>query len=105
MKMIEPEVIFRPKASNSIDKITIYIAQKGNPQRAEKFTEKLIGFGYSLAILPKKYPICKQRSLAKRKMRYAVFQRYYIFIYKLMGNTLVIYNVIHGKTNSSHFSI
>ena len=104
MEKTKPEVIFRPKASDSIDKITIYIATKGYPERAEKFAEKLISFGNSLDILPEKYPVCRQKSLAKRKMRCAVFKKNYIFVHKVVKNTLYIYNVIHAMTNPVHFS-
>ncbi|MBE9467303.1 MAG: type II toxin-antitoxin system RelE/ParE family toxin [Bacteroidetes bacterium] len=81
---------------NSISRIAYYIAQKGNPENAIKFISKMKDFAYSLAIFPEKYPICRHISYAKRKYRCAVLKKYYIFIYKVIKNELVIFNIIHG---------
>ena len=98
------KVVFKPKADRQILNIMIYIATKGYPERAVKFSDKLYEFGYSLGILPEKYPVCRQKQLAKRKMHCAVFKKNYILVYKVVKNTLYIYNVIHAMTNPVHFS-
>jgi len=93
------KIIFREKAKCSIRDIAFYIEQKGYPETAEKFTEKLVNFGNSLAGFPDAYPVCKQLQFFRRNMRCAVFHRNYIFIYKVVNNILIIYNVIHCNTN------
>lgn len=96
MEKEKPKVIFRPKASKSIESIGIYIAEMGYPERAEKFADKLHDFGYSLAILPEKYAICRHAYYTRRKYRCAVFKKNYVFIYKVVKKQVVIYNVIHS---------
>ena len=63
------KVIFKKKAINSINNISAYISGKGYPETADRFADKLYDFGYSLNFFPEKYPICRQKQLAKRKMR------------------------------------
>lgn len=72
MEEKKPEVIFLPKTENSIFKIRVYIEERGYPESAKRFSDLLYDFGYSLNIYHKKYPVCKQKALAKRKMRCAV---------------------------------
>ena len=93
------KIEFRQKASESIANIAYYITKKGYPANAKRFAEKLYEFGSSLAGFPKLYPVCKQRQFAKHKLHCAVFHKNYIFVYKLVKNTLIIYTVIHCNTN------
>ena len=99
MEKAKPEVIYKLKAEDSIFQIFCYNAMQGYPERAEKFFNELYYFGNSLAVFPNSHPVCRQAILAKRNMRCALFHRSYVFIYKLLKNTLVIYNVISCKTN------
>lgn len=101
----EIKVIYAPKARTSINHITDYIEEKGYPATAEKFVQKLYDFGNSLAVFPERYPPCKQPQLVNRNMRCALFHKSYIFVYKRIKNTLVIFNVIHSKTNPSAFFV
>ena len=89
-------VIWKPKAEKSLQKIYDFIAIDSVFQ-AEKFTNMLIDFGHGLNIFPDKYPICRQHKFAKRSYHCAVFEDDYIFVYKLAGKQLVIYNIIHCK--------
>ncbi|MFY9308762.1 MAG: type II toxin-antitoxin system RelE/ParE family toxin [Bacteroidia bacterium] len=93
------KIEFRKNASESIAKIAYYITEKGYPDNAKRFAEKFYEFGNSLAAFATKYPICKQAKLAKHKLHCAVFHKNYIFVYKSVKNTLVIYTVIHCNTN------
>jgi len=97
-------VIWKEKAEKSLQDIYLYIYQD-SPVNALKYYNKLIYFGKSFANFPEKYPICKQKILSIRKLRCAVFDKSYIFVYKKVKNTVVIYNVIHGKTNPTHFTV
>jgi len=91
------KVKYEPKAEQSIFRISVYIAEKGYKETALKFNDILYNFGDSLALLPEKYPVCKKPILAKRKLRCAVFKKNYIFIYKIIKNELIIFNVIHSS--------
>lgn len=101
----ELTVIYAPKARNSITYIAAYIEEKGYPETAIEFASKLYAFGNSLAILPNKYSLCRQPQLSKRKMQCAVFHKNYIFIYKPVKHTLIIFNVIHSKSRPLSFSV
>ena len=92
------EVIYRDKAKQAILDIVLYIKREGYPDNAEKFLLRLMGFGYSLALFPNKYPLCKKLNLAKRNLHCAVFDKNYIFIYKVINKGLVVYNVINAST-------
>src|ERR1700679_1926663 len=92
------QIVLKPKAEQSIVDISIFIAGKGKPERALSFMDSLYEFAYSLSKFPNKYPICKKLTLAKRNLHCAVFDKNYIFIYKMVNKRLVIYNVINAKT-------
>lgn len=93
----KPEIIFTSKASNSIEEIAIYIALKGYPETALKFKDLLYEFAFSLTNFPEKYPLCKRKSFKRQNLKCVAFKKNYIFVYKLIGAELVIYNVIHSK--------
>jgi len=98
-------VIYAPTAKNSIRKIAAYIEDKGYPETAEKFINKLYNFGNSLADYHFAYPVCKQPQFAKRNMHCAIFNENYIFVYKLVETQLIIYNIIHCKTNPGFHAV
>jgi plasmid stabilization system protein ParE len=93
----KPAVVFLPKAEKSIFKIFCYIAEKGHPERAEKFYNQLYEFGYSLNNFPDKYALCRHAVYKKKNLHCAVFEHNYIFVYKVVKTQLVIFNIIHGK--------
>lgn len=90
-------VAYEPKAVNSIFRIYVYIAEKGYIETAIKFTNDLYNFGDSIALFPKKIPVCKKYILAKRRLRCAIFKKNYIFIYKIVKNELIIFNIINSS--------
>ena len=92
------KITYKENAAISIYKFGFYINDKGYPITANKLIEKLYVFGNSLVIFPNKYPVCRKKVWAKRNLRCAIFNKNYIFIYKLINNELVIYNVVHTQT-------
>lgn len=96
--MEKDDVIFLKGAEISIFQIYSYIVLLGYPETSENFIERLYSFGYSIAHFPNKYPICRFKKFAKRKLHCAIFENSYIFIYKIINHKVVIYNVIHTKT-------
>ena len=91
------KIIFREKAKRSILEIAIYIELQGYPETAEKFTERLLLFANTISIFPDKYPLCRYKQFSKRNFHCAVFEHNYIFVYKIVRNHLVIFQVIHSK--------
>ena len=101
----KPKIIFKETARIAIRKIACFIETQGYPETAENFTNKLFEFGNSLADFPDAYIVCKQKRLALKHMHCAVFHGNYIFVYKLVKSTLIIYNIIHCSTNPVSHSV
>lgn len=91
------QVIFREKAKRSIKDIALYIEESGYPETSEKFSQRLVEFGYSLATFPNKYAVCRFKRFARYNLRCASFERNYIFVYKLVKNELLIYTIAYTK--------
>ncbi len=90
-------VVFTEKAATNIASVAWYIAEKGYPDTAQNYLERLYAFGRSLANFPDKYPVSNHPVYKKHGMHCAVFEHTYIFIYRLVKNNLIIYSVIHCK--------
>jgi len=90
------KVTYKKRSATSIFNFGLFIEDKGYPITANIFINKLYEFGNSLADFPGKYPICRKRAWAMRNLRCAIFKKDYIFIYKLINNELIIYNVVHA---------
>jgi plasmid stabilization system protein ParE len=91
------QVVFLPDADSAIENIGTYIAEKGYPDTAEKYVEQMIDFANSLSILSQRYPVCRHEYLALHNFRCAVFDKKYIFIYKVSYTRLIIHTIIHGS--------
>jgi len=92
------KITYKKRSATSIYNIGLYIEDKGYPITANKFIDKLYEFGNSLANFPEKYPVCRKKVWVMRYLRCAVFKKDYIFIYKLINDELIIYNVVHTRT-------
>lgn len=90
------QVVFSSVAHDQIYIIMLYIAEKGYPKTAEKFSEQLYNFGISLGVYPDKYPLCKRKPFLKRGLRCAPFKKY-VFIYSTQNNEVRILSVIHSS--------
>lgn len=90
------EVIIKERAQRSIRNIARFIFDKGYPETAVKFAMRLEKFANGLGMLPEKYPVCKQKSYAKKNFRCVPFERNYIFIYKITNDKVYVVNVVHA---------
>ncbi len=91
------EVVIKERAQNSILRITRFIYIKGYPITAIRFAERLKSFVLTLGDFPEKYPVCRQKSYAKRMFRCVPFEKNYICIYKAYPDKVVVHNVVHAK--------
>lgn len=92
------KIIFQEEAKQSFRSIALYIEEKGYPETAEKYIQRMLNFTETFLLFPNKYPLCRFSKLSKQNLHCAVFEHKYIFIYKVAKNKLIIYNVIHVKT-------
>ena len=91
------KVIFTPKAANGLAFITEFIALNSSFDTAWKYYQRLKQFGSSLNMFPEKYSICRYKIYAKKNMHCATFDNTYIFVYKVVVDELVIFDIIHCK--------
>ncbi len=89
-------VVYSKKASEDIAGIALYIIEKGYPQTAMRFMNKLFDFGDSLSIFPYKYPICRNHIFKALMLRCAPFKNY-LFVYSYDGQIVHILRVMHGS--------
>lgn len=90
-------VVLRPRAQKSIASISDYIEKAGYPDTAYKFISRMEKFTEPLCAFPDKYPICRNKKFAKHGYHCAVFEKSYIFLYKVVGRQLIVFNVVHGR--------
>ncbi len=91
-------MVYSQRAIRNINQIAVYIQQRGYPETAIKFVNKLYGFGESPPLFPDKYPLCKREKLRRKGYRCAIFAKTYILIYKIYSSKIVIHQVVHGRT-------
>ena len=83
----EISLIWQTRTNNSIAKIYQYIA-KNDPHNAEAFILRMYDFGLSLTILPKKFVPCRFEKFAHRGYLCAVFEKNFIFLFRIKGNII-----------------
>ena len=69
------------------------VTQKGQGRSSTD----LYDLANSLNKFPDKYPICRHAIYKKYRLHCATFENIYVFVYKVIGKELVIYNVIHAR--------
>jgi hypothetical protein len=89
-------VIYSSKAIESITNLALFLSNKGYPETATTFCNKLYDFGDSLGILPHKYNICRFKLLSKYGFYCAVFKNW-VFIHKIDNNRVYIMDVVHSS--------
>lgn len=87
----------KPLAQRAIIGAGDYIRDKGYPDTAERFVRRMRVFAKSLGEFPDKYPLCRFKRFSINGFRCAVFEHIFIFVYRVEGEELIIYNVIHVK--------
>ena len=88
-------VIYSKRAAYTIAQVAWYVAGKGYPETAEKYQQELYEFGNSLVSYPDKYSICRYKRYNIRKYRCAVFDRTWIFVYKVIKDRIFVIHVVH----------
>jgi plasmid stabilization system protein ParE len=95
---MEPyDVRFLQEAYEDLEEIVLYIAQDSR-SAALKMHDEIVARAGELALLPR-----RGRPVPEAKMQSAGFRmlpiRPYILFYRVIGDTVFIYRVIHGATN------
>lgn len=85
------------KAYIEMAKVSLYIKNKGYPETAHRFYDRMIDFALSLGDFPEKYAVCRFLQFARRGYHCAVFEENYIFVYKINDNQLNVLRVVSSK--------
>jgi len=96
MEIKNLEVVIHKAAISNIDDVRNYIISEGYPLNAQRFSERLFNFIYSLNTQPERYAICRYKRFAKRNLHCAVFETNYIIAYKIFKFKIVVHAVING---------
>ncbi len=90
------QIVIKRRADRNIKKLALYIADKGYPETAENYVNRLYDFLFSLGNHPNAYALCKNKKWAARNFHCAVFERTYVVPFKIMANPVYVMNIIHG---------
>lgn len=94
--MKKPEVIIKAEALKQLENIRDYIIANGNPLNAEKFTNRMVEYIFSLNQFPTIHSPCRNKKFKARNWHCAVFENNYIIAYKIFKFKVVVHAVING---------
>ena len=87
------QVVWSIRARKFLMNLHKYIAEN-NPENATRFIDRMVDFGEDLIHLPEKYPQSRFKIYVKRGYHTAVFEKDYVFFYRVKGKKLTVCNII-----------
>jgi len=91
------DVRFLQDALDDTEEIVLYIA-KDNPSAALRMHDEIIEKANNLSPFPRRGPLVPDPKMRKAGFR-MLFIHPYIAFYRIIGNFVFIYRVVHGATN------
>ena len=92
------KVVLKPSAENAITSIADYISETIKmPDTALKYIDKLLNFANSISQASNAYTICNYPKWKVKNLQCATFDKTWIFAFKIIRNTVVIYYIKNGK--------
>jgi plasmid stabilization system protein ParE len=92
------KVVLKPTAEIAIVEIANYISETIKmPETAEKYTDRLLQFAHQISATPQAYGLCKYPIWEIKNLQCAIFDKTWIFAFKLIKNKVVIYYIKNGK--------
>lgn len=88
------QVVWAIRAKKSLMQLHKYIAEN-NPENATKFVDRMSDFGETLGNLPEKFPHSRFKKYVRTGYHTAVFEKNYIFFYRIKGKKLLICNIFN----------
>jgi addiction module RelE/StbE family toxin len=88
---------YNRQSLKDLDKIEQYISEKGYPETAITFTNRILERISTLKHMPERSALCKFPPFAKRGFRCSIFEANYIIVYKVTSESIDIKRVLHGK--------
>jgi plasmid stabilization system protein ParE len=88
---------YNRKALHDIDQIEQYIAEKGYPETAVSYTDRLMAHTRRLTVMPERNTLCKFPEFARKNFHCSVFEKTYVIVYLITKTEITIKRVIHGS--------
>jgi plasmid stabilization system protein ParE len=85
------------KALRDIDQIEQYITEKGYPETAVSYTDRLMAHTRTLTNMPERNTLCKFPEFARKNFHCSVFEKTYIIVYSITTGSIIVKRVIHGS--------
>ena len=87
-----------PPAQYELEEIALLDKTLSGPESARKITDELFAAMERLTRFPLSAPLVRDVELRRLGYRYVVVKNYLMF-YRLIGDTVYFYHIVHGKTD------
>ncbi len=90
-------VIIKPNAERAILAVADFIDSKNTPGSSEKWVNEVIDFIIGHSKVKIKYPLCRNKKLAKRNFSCIVFRKKWVIVFKKSDNNFMVHYFIYGS--------
>ena len=87
-----------PPAQYELEEIALLHKTLSGPESARKITDEMFSAMERLTRFPLSAPLIRDVELRRLGYRYAVVKNYLMF-YRLIGDTVYVYHIVHGRTD------
>ena len=92
------DVRILPPAQYELEEIALLHRALSGPQSARRITDELYAAMERLSRFLLSSPLIREPELRRMGYRYVVVKNYLLF-YRLIGDTVYVYHIVHGKTD------
>ena len=87
-----------PPAQYELEEIALLHKNLSGPESARKITDEMFSAMERLTRFPLSAPLIRDVELRRLGYRYVVVKNYLMF-YRLIGDTVYVYHIVHGRTD------
>lgn len=87
-----------PPAQYELEEIALLHKTLSGPESARRIVDRLYDAMERLTRFPLSAPLIRDVELRRLGYRYVIVQNYLLF-YRLLGDTVYVYHIVHGKTD------
>ncbi len=87
-----------PPAQYELEEIALLHKTLSGPESARKITDEMFSAMERLTRFPLSAPLIRDVELRRLGYRYVVVKNYLMF-YRLIGDTVYVYHIVHGRTD------
>ena len=87
-----------PPAQYELEEIALLHKTLSGPESARKITDEMFSAMERLTRFPLSAPLIRDVELRRLGYRYVVVKHYLMF-YRLIGDTVYVYHIVHGRTD------